>query len=74
MRGCRNTVLLQWTLSCGILLVDLITMLRCYLPVLEVREKMRGWTVLVQVVEAGDVQLTCETPPRNIMHFLLTDS
>ena len=49
-------------------------MARRYLPVNEVVEGVKGWTVLAQVVEIGHVQLSQGARPVNYHRFLLTDS
>ncbi|XP_071927338.1 uncharacterized protein [Coffea arabica] len=49
-------------------------MARRYLPVNEVIEGVKGWTVLAQVVEIGHVQLSQGARPVNYHRFLLTDS
>ncbi|XP_071927790.1 replication protein A 70 kDa DNA-binding subunit B-like [Coffea arabica] len=49
-------------------------MARRYLPVNEVVEGVKGWTVLAQVVERGHVQLSRGARPVNYRRFLLTDS
>ncbi|XP_071906006.1 replication protein A 70 kDa DNA-binding subunit B-like [Coffea arabica] len=49
-------------------------MARRYLPVNEVVEGVKEWTVLAQVVERGHVQLSRGARPVNYRCFLLTDS
>ena len=46
---------------------------RKFLPLLEVHDKMRGWTVLVQVVEKGHEMLSNAAPPKKYQRLVLTD-
>ncbi|GFP80418.1 hypothetical protein PHJA_000185200 [Phtheirospermum japonicum] len=51
-----------------------VTMAMRYLPVNQVLDGVRGWTVLVQMVERRHVQLSRNVRPVNYRRFLFTDS
>lgn len=51
-----------------------LEMARRYLPVNQIVEGIKGWTVLVQVIERGHVQVSRGARPINYRRFLLTDS